>query len=367
MKKIFQIAVYAVLTVVVALFSCREDDGDIPISRVDLDRTTLSIAVDASERLYATVYPEDATDKRVRWYSENPSIATVDQNGLVKGVSVGVTVIRLTDRNDKTFLRPESSCAVSVHEVPVPVTGISLGKKSTTIFVNGAEDLNYVIAPVEATNRNVTWVSNNVSVATVDGNGHVSGVATGRATVTVTTDDGEFRSSCVVTVQDEPVAVTGIAMDSVALTVYVDDVEDLTYTLVPSNATNANVTWSSNNISIATVDNAGRVAGIAPGKATVTVTTDDGHFSASCLVTVQKLAVSVAAVTLDHTTLDMYVGDIADLTAEVSPSDATNKSLTWESSDASVATVNGDGRVTGIAPGKATLTVTTVDGDFSAS
>jgi uncharacterized protein YjdB len=367
MKKIFQITVYAVLTVVVALFSCREDDGNIPITKVDLNKTTLSIAIDASERLYVTVYPEDATDKRVRWYSENPSIATVDQNGLVKGVSVGVTVIRLTNTSNKTFLRPESSCAVSVHEVPVPVTGVSLGKTATTISVNGVEELNYVITPVGATNRNVTWVSNNTEVVTVDGNGKITGIATGKATVTVTTEDGEFRSSCVVTVQNEPVAVTGVSLGKTSTTISVNGSEDLAYVVIPSNATNKNVTWSSNNTSAVTVDGNGRVTGIAEGTATVSVTSDDGQFSASCAVTVQALAIAATGVSLDKAATSVSVNGVEDLAYTVVPANATNKNVVWSSNNTSVVTVDGNGRITGLVEGTATVTVMTEDGLFGAS
>jgi uncharacterized protein YjdB len=287
MKKIFQTTVYVLMTILVVHFSCCKEDTEIPISKIDLSKTTLSIAAGAGERLYATVYPEDATDKRIRWHSEDISVATVDQNGFVQGVSAGITVIRISNMYDKTYLRPESSCAVSVHEEPVLVTGVSLGKTATTISMNDAEELNYIVVPANATNKNVTWKSNNTSIVTVDGNGKITGIAIGRATVTVTSEDGQFKSSCVVTVQNEAIPVTGFTLNKTTLDIYLDDVEELTAEISPANATDKTVTWSSSNTSVVTVDG-GKITGVSTGTATVVATCANGGFTSTCTVTVKS-------------------------------------------------------------------------------
>jgi uncharacterized protein YjdB len=363
MKKIFQITI--VLSIMLTgIYSCREDDGVVPINRIDLNKTTMSLAIGSTERLYPTIYPESATDKSIRWFSEDTSIATVDNDGLVKGESVGVTVIRLTDANNKIYLYPDASCAVSVHEKIIPVTGVSLGKTTTAISVNSVEELNYTVAPIDATNKNVTWKSNDVSIVIVDSNGKITGVAVGKATVTVTSEDGQFSSSCVVTVQNEPIAVTGVTLDKTKLTVTTGGTGQLTAAVAPSNATNKDVTWSSGDQSVATVNNEGVVTGVSAGTVGITVTADDGGFNYTCIVTVQEDVIRVTGVTLDKTKLTVTTGETGQLTASVAPSNATNKNVTWSSGDLNVATVNDNGVVTGVSTGSAIVTATTADGNF---
>ena len=124
------------------------------------------------------------------------------------------------------------------------------------------------------------------------------------------------------------------------------------------------MTWESSNKSVATVDANGLVTAVSAGTATITVTTEDGNKTATCAVTVAAATVPVTGVTLNKTSTSLYVGDTETLTATVEPSDATNKNVTWNTSDTSVATVN-NGVVTAVSAGTATITVTTADGGFT--
>jgi uncharacterized protein YjdB len=170
-----------------------------------------------------------------------------------------------------------------------PVTGVSLGKTATTISVNGVEELNYTFTPVNATNKNVTWKSNNTSVATVDSNGKITGISVGTAVVTITSEDGEFTSSCVVTVQgtvqDAAIHVTGVTLNKTTLNICIDDVEELSVEVSPANATDKTVSWNSSATSVATVDD-GIVTGLSAGTATITATAADGGLFSTCMVTV---------------------------------------------------------------------------------
>jgi hypothetical protein len=120
----------------------------------------------------------------------------------------------------------------------------------------------------------------------VDSNGKITGISAGRATVTVTSEDGQFNASCVVTVGNETIHATGLTLDKSAIAIYVDDVEDLTATVVPEDAANKKTLWTSSNDSVVTVDDNGAVTGISAGTATVTATSEDGGFTAICTVTV---------------------------------------------------------------------------------
>ena len=157
--------------------------------------------------------------------------------------------------------------------------------------------------------------------------------------------------------------VTKVELDKTSLTLDVGKSDTLTATITPSNATDKSVTWESSDTNIATVDANGKVTAVAPGTATITVTTVDQSKTATCEVTVTAATVPVTGVTLNKTSTSLYVGDTETLTATVEPSDATNKNVTWSSDDTSVATVDASGLVTALARGTAVITATAADGN----
>jgi uncharacterized protein YjdB len=362
MKRIFQIITMISLA---ALLSCSRDrDEYVSVIKVDLNKETTMVYVGGLERLLVTIHPAEATEKGVGWFSDDPTVATVDGKGLVRGISVGMTVIRITDSEGRLY---PATCAVLVQNSPVPVTGVSLNKAAATVSINGSEQLNYTIVPAHATNKNVTWSSNNNSVATVDSNsGTVTGLSVGTATITLTSDDGKLTSSCTVTVQNDPIPVTGILPGKATSTISVNGAEQMLFTVYPENATNKSVTWSSNDSSVATVDVNGNVTGVSAGTVTVTAKTAEGEFAASCVITVQNEAVPVTGVSL-KTASTISVNGTEQLTATVSPENATNKNVVWSSNAVSVATVDEKGLVAGISAGMATVTAKTEDGEFTSS
>ena len=157
--------------------------------------------------------------------------------------------------------------------------------------------------------------------------------------------------------------VTGVTLDKTTLTLNKGQAKILTPTIIPSNATNKEVRWSSSNKAVAGVGSNGKVSAYAPGTATITCTTRNGGFKATCKVTV---VIPVTGVTLNKTTYEMSKGKTVTLKATVKPSEATNKKVTWKSSKTSVATVDSSGKVTAVGKGTATITVTTKDGSFKA-
>ena len=166
------------------------------------------------------------------------------------------------------------------------------------------------------------------------------------------------------------VDVTGVSLNKTTTSIQVGASEQLTATIEPNNATNKAVNWSSNPTSVATVDNSGNVTAVAEGTATITVTTQDGNKTATCTVTVTPASsdpVAVTGVSLNKTSTTLTVGGSETLTASVQPSNATNKAVNWSSNPTSVATVDSNGKVTAVAEGTATITVTTQDGNKTAT
>ena len=232
------------------------------------------------------------------------------------------------------------------------------------------------VYPAEATNKTVKWTTSDPAVATV-ANGVVTAVAPGMAIIKAEPNGaGGFgggsegsitKNTCTVTVVAKTVPVTGVTLNKTTLPLTEGTTETLTATVAPSDASNQNVTWTTDNAAVATVDTDGKVTAVKAGTATITVTTADGSKTATCTVTVTAKTVAVTGVTLNKTELPLTEGTTETLTATVAPSDATNKNVTWTTSDAAVATVDTDGKVTAVKAGTATITVTTADGGLIAT
>ena len=247
--------------------------------------------------------------------------------------------------------------------VTVPASGVVISE-GTAIAVapGGTSPLTAVVSPPNATNKTVAWSSSNQAVATVAANGVVTGVAAGSATITVTTSDGGYTDTIAVTVASAAVSSVDLQPPTATIT-NPPATTQLTWTVLPSNAGNKAVTFTSSNPAVATVNTVGLVSGLAAGSTTITITTADGGKTDTCVVTVA--VISVTGVDVTPPAVTTYVGQTAQLTAAVIPANAGNKSLSWQSSDNAKATVNSSGLVTGVALGPATITATTTQGGFT--
>ncbi|MFA6580236.1 MAG: Ig-like domain-containing protein, partial [Paludibacter sp.] len=165
----------------------------------------------------------------------------------------------------------------------ISVTRVAVLPTSATINPGSTQQLSAIVSPSNATNKNVSWISNNTSIATVDANGLVTGVAAGTATITVRTIDGDFTATSAVTIR---VPVTGVSVNPSAVSINAGTTKQLTITLSPFNATNRMLSWGSNKTSVATVNGSGAVTGVAAGSAIITVRTKDGNFTATSNITV---------------------------------------------------------------------------------
>ena len=263
----------------------------------------------------------------------------------------------------KTYTR---ECTLRV-KPPVAVTGVALSWTELALTTGGSAALTATIEPANAKNQTLTWVSSDDGVADFYGSGStvtVYGVGVGTATITVTTGDGGFTDICTVTVTP---AVTGVTLDqtSLALETGLSDPVLLIATVEPDNAADRSVTWTSSDPSVAAVDANGRVTPVytranddgKPETATAVITarTNSGGLTAACTVTVTAPPLTVENVELPET-LMLDVGKFSVLAPVITAPNAADQTLTWTSSDPSVAAVAADGTVTGVRPGTATIT-----------
>ena len=330
----------------------------VAVTGVALDQTSISIKTGETAQLAATVTPADAANKEVTWSSADAAIASVDQNGMITAVAAGTTTITVTTA-DGGFT---ATCTVDIAPAVIAATGVTLSQTTVSIANGETAQLTATVTPADAANKAVTWSSADAAIASVDQNGMITAVAVGTTTITVTTTDGGFTATCSVTVT--PIMVTGVTLDKTSVSIITGETAQLTQTVSPANAANKDVTWSSADAAIASVDQNGMITAVAVGTTTITVTTADGSFTATCSVTVTPIAVT--GVTLDQSSLEMKVGDTAQLTETVNPSNAADKTVTWSTADAAIASIDQTGTITAVAEGTTTITVTTNDGNFTA-
>ncbi|RYY49294.1 MAG: T9SS type A sorting domain-containing protein, partial [Chitinophagaceae bacterium] len=247
----------------------------------------------------------------------------------------------------------------------VDVATIAVTPATATLDANATRQLTATITPAKATNKKVTWSSDNTTVATVSMTGLVTAKAGGMATITAKSEDEGKTATMQLTVNG-PVSVTGVTLNQATATIAVGMTQQLSATIAPSNATDKKVTWSSDNQSVATVSTNGLVTATGTGTATITVTTIDGVKTATSIITVVA-PVNVTAVSLAPDAVNITRGSTQQLTPTITPNNATNKAVTFTTSNAAIATVSSSGLVTAVGNGTATITVTTADGSKTAT
>lgn len=317
-----------------------------------------------------------STDKGATWSQTvsqpndgNKTVHEITVNATIPANANGFRVVRLAGTSTVVASVVLNLDGGGGTPVTPTVNSVTVSPASVTLDPNNTQQLTATVDATPASaDKTVTWTTSNANVATVSESGLVTAVAQGTATITATSNlDNTKSGTCSVTVNapTAPIPVTAIALNSTT-TIAIGDSETLTIIYTPADAnTGKAVTWTSSNTSVATVDNSGKVTGVAVGTATITATsTTDASITASCNVTVQ--AVAVTSVSINPTSANLQIGGSTDLTYTILPANATDKSVSWSSSNTSVATVN-NGHVTAIAAGTATITVTTTDGNKTAT
>ena len=295
-----------------------------------------------------SIQPSNHTDK-ITWSSTNEAVATVTTSGRVVGVGKG---------NASIIGRLNENVSIGINvTVLLPATAISFNKTSLIVDQGKTESIVANVTPAEHTDQ-ITWTSNNNEIATVDGNGIVTGKAAGTCRITATTTSGKY-AICNVTVKSPATSVTtGISSITInkgtSYTIVASD-----YTVAPANHTDK-ITWSSLDAGVATVNTAGRITGIAKGTTTIIGTLND-NVKVYIQVTVMAPATSV---TVNKTSVTVNKGKKVTITANVAPSKHTDL-LTWKSSNPSIATVDQNGVITGKAAGSCRVTVTTTSGKMA--
>lgn len=392
----------------------------IQVANIAMSQASASLTVEDELQLTATVTPNNATNTNVIWSTGDDSVATVSESGLVTATGVGGTTITATaadgsgvygtctvtvsakpastdydiDATTTTQVTTNSTSTVTFTNSPVTVT-IAKSSSSTnannyvasgtnkhtraysgqrfTISAGGASISSIVIHGTSDkgvsgftsptwTNASKSSSGNEVTLTPTDSTSDVYCTVSGTVSfsgVTVTVGGSGGGSTT-------PVYPTAINLSATATTISIGGTSQLTVGYTPDDTNVKNVTYSSSDTSVATVSNTGLVTGVAQGNATITATAEAASGTVTATIGITVTPISVTSVSLSSNSETIKVGKTVTLSATISPSNATNKNVTWTSSNTNVATVSG-GTVTGVAEGNATITVTTVDGGKTAT
>ena len=278
----------------------------------------------------------------------------------ITGVASGVTHLTVS-QNINGVIKSET-CVIYV---TTPVGDVSINPSSISIDRGSTGTVQVLFNPAGPTNSNVLWSSSDTTVATVTGDSYtatIKGLSGGNATITVITEDGLKVATCDVYVR-EPVTGVTLNATTVESTMAIGKYQ-LVATVKPSgDGVNRNVTWSSSDESVATVDENGLVTYIKPGYCTIVCKTEDGAFIATCNFII---SIPVETIKLDYKDEIMSIGQTLRITAEVLPITATNRTVSWESSNTNVCIVDSNGLVEAVGTGSATILCKSLDGGVTA-
>ena len=325
-------------------------------AHLELDRTELKLVRGTGETLSAEIrdLEEGLSAGGFSWTSSDESVATVSDRGAVRGVSAGSAVITCSTTLSNGF----EICAECPVEVRVPVSSIGTDPWELTMVPGTEAGIEVIITPKDATNRTVEFSSSDEEIATVSGDGVITARAMGKCDITVAATDGsEQRAKIRVTVRQE---VQDITIEAPADRIGVEETLQLKGTVLPGDAYNKRIDWSSSDGSVAEVDDTGKVTGIAAGTAVITAKAADGagaeaSFPVEVIRQVKTISVEDNPVILAEFTY--WKQQIS-----VEPENANDRGILWTSSDESVATVDEEGTITGHKTGTCKVTGTAADG-----
>ena len=333
---------------------------EVPLTGIKLKEENVTVEIGKTGYIGAIYNPSDASDKVLYWSSSDESVAKVNE-GVITAIGEGKAILTATARaGGKT-----ASCTVTV-ENPNFVHIDEIKMKTEELNLNKGENgwVGVTYSPSNASNKVLTWKSSNEEVVTVR-EGNVKAVGEGTAILTATSEDGGKTASCKVIVTGGKKHLENIALKTTTLEMKPGEGKTIYVEYNPSDVEDKVLYWTSNNEKVVTVRE-GYVKAVGEGTTTITATSRDGNKTATCKITVSDGTVKLQNIKLSSSTEILKKGEQKTIYVTYNPSNVTDKTLYWTSSDEKVATIR-EGFVKAIGDGVATLTATSRDGEKKVS
>ena len=331
-----------------------------PITKLDILAGDKRVAAGDTLQLDVNYTPNTATIQAVEWSSRTPTVATVDENGLVTGLKKGQVIIDAKARDGSG-----RSAAVTL-TVTQTATGLTVKESFAQVITGRTVVLHPEVLPKETNDKTVSWYSSDERIATVQ-NGQVRGVKAGVCEITcVSNSNPELSVTVPVEVIQQVTKIEFSPKEGISLDVRTS--RQLYWTVYPEDATMKDVTFSSSNTRVATVDANGVVTGVSRGSVTITAMAADGSRRTGT-VRVNVLQ-PVEGVSIQYNVYHVQIHRSLNIKALLQPSNANNTRMSWSTEDPHIATVKGTnttGTVYGQSTGTTFVTGVTEDGGFSAS
>lgn len=332
--------------------------GNILVTGISLSPSQVVMNIGQTSQLTATVTPAIAVNKTLTYTSSDNQVATVSSSGLVTGLTAGAVIITATATDGSNVSATTSVTIQSAGNI-IPVTNLTLAQTSGTLHPGDTVQLTPVIAPPNATDKTVNWSSSNTSRATVSNSGLVTVNASyGIVVISATSNNNPTKSATYTLNVTVPVA--SITLSATTLSLTPNQNRTVVATVLPNNAGNKTIIWTTSNSQVATVNASGTITGRGNGSAIITARTQDMGKTATVAVTVTT---RVQGVIVNQSIVSVNVGRTFQAVATTVPATASNQNVTWSSSNQAIATISQSGLITGISNGTAIMMVTTQDGN----
>jgi len=331
----------------------------IPVESISLNYDKIGINEGSEVYLSATVLPANATNKNVKWSASPENVLSVDGSGHVTGLIPGEGYVTATTE-DGGFT---ATCHIIVNPVIVNAERVTLDKETLELTEGETAVLTATVLPENTTDKTLEWRTSDENVATVDQEGKVTAIDSGKAWITASC--GVIEASCEVTVKK--VEVTDLTIEPTSVTLTEGETIQLSASISPADA-DQTVEWASIHPAIATVDmNSGLVTAVSEGETRIYARSKYfTNVQAYCEVKVTPDP-SLKGISLSSSVMTLQVGESKTLSVSFNPPYAANKNVTWTSTSTAVAAVSQEGVVTAFSEGNATVTAVAEDGGYSAS
>ncbi len=329
---------------------------EVEVDTVTIDQgESLTLITNENTQLTATVLPENANGKAITWTSSDTSVIIVDElSGEINTLQSGTAVITATSVGNTNAT---DQIEIIVNNL---IDSIEITPNGVNLEVGTSQSLVATILPVSAPDTTVTWSSNDDSIISIDANGLITANKAGSAIIRATSNlDASLFDEITV---NATIAVNEILISPVETSFDVGETVNFNAQVLPANATNKSIVWSSSDTSIASINANGVATILKAGDATITATSVSNP---SIFGTAPVFAiVRVTSVSLSPATATIEIGEDVILNASVLPSDASRKGLMWNISNTNIVTTSslGNSRIfTGLSVGTATITITSID------
>lgn len=360
----------------VLFFSACNNNNPLPVLVTDiafepsLPTKSISLPIGEIYQLNAKAKPENATNKTLTYTSDNPTVASVNDKGVITAHKTGnanITVKAAGDVAKDITVTVTHKTDDPKSEMPIAVRSIELSPNEDTISVvmGTSHQLNVQVKPENATDRKLSFSSSDEGIASINGAGLITAKAVGNANITINAANNVSKTLKVM-VTAAPVAVTGIVFDSALpgnpLPINVGRTYSIHAKVQPENATDKKLTYVSGNEAVVSVNENGEVTAHQLGEAVITIKASNGvSKEVSVTVTAAHIPVTGIVIPSGETTIFVENGATRQIGAYAVPENATNKTLTYSIDDDSIASVTADGLITAREVGSTTITITAAD------